>query len=440
MRSTTQLLLFPAILFIAVACASKERLSGEGMNEGSVANPVLMSDVLSIAESVPSLFKGSDLKSGSFKEIKEIKKYVETDWNALFDVKSLGTNELLDDLYIVDYAGGGFALISTNPRSPQVLAYAESGNVLQISTKVSSDDLTGEFTIYDILALIPYYYEDLDRYLINYPTFQPDSTDIQGYYYCAPYYHYKTFVKENYSTFSEAKWGQDNPYNTYCYVDNSSIHAKAGCVPIAVCQVMSYLGYPEYLSSPDSIQHNTPQLQWESYKPYYSFNDDGPVLAELIRKTGDLIGVEYGENGSGASFGSISNVFSYYGISSDPVLQYNTSFVASSLQNGRPVLASGAIENPSTSQGDPYRHTWVIEGYRKDFKRLFIDWDVYDPYGQYVGRWTCISPGFDSTYEYVYCNWGWDGEYNGYYISGAFNTPIHSPKFDVKIITGIHHE
>ena len=56
MRSTTQLLLFPAVLFIAVACASKERLSGEGMNEGSVANPVLMSDVLSIAESVPSLF------------------------------------------------------------------------------------------------------------------------------------------------------------------------------------------------------------------------------------------------------------------------------------------------------------------------------------------------------------------------------------------------
>lgn len=85
--------------------------------------------------------------------------------------------------------------MSSDNRIEQVLAYADQGNITdwQEETKSGIYDNTGEFTIYDVIDLIPYYVSQLGLYLIPYPELElPDSTDVNGYYYCSPRCYYSS--------------------------------------------------------------------------------------------------------------------------------------------------------------------------------------------------------------------------------------------------------
>ena len=393
------------------------------------------------AQSIPSLFSDNNTKAisinvESITPLCEIANFCNT--KAISD----SAQSLLNNLFIVNYCDRkGFALISADTRIAQVLAYSDCGNIdCQPETKSSIYDDTGEFTIYDILDLVPYYLNYLGKYLIPTPTIIPiDSIDALGYYYYAPHSYQTTVLTNNYSATTSSTWGQGDPYNAFCYVENGSQNAKTGCVAIAICQLMSLFHKPEQLIIADSTNTQNPiTLNWYNYIPTYDVGNGDYALAKLVKAVADAVDTDYGINESGASFYLVPSALSQFGYSSSSVLSYNYSSLASSIYNYGPVLVSGALEDENYSPGNPYRHTWVIDGYKEYTQYSLVSWKIDNPSGEYVGRWSTLQSS--NTTNYVRCNWGWDGLYNGYYVSGLFDTNNGNLDYNLKIVKDIHYE
>lgn len=85
------------------------------------------------------------------------------------------------------------------------------------------------------------------------------------------------------------KWGQNSPYNKYCFTEEGE-QAAAGCMAVAAAQAMSYYEWP------DNIQGTS--LDWTSMKS----GADNDLVAQLMRRLGDedLLDIEYGAESSSA--------------------------------------------------------------------------------------------------------------------------------------------
>ena len=219
-----------------------------------------LSELKEYALSVPSMFSDEKTKNGLI-GVENISPLCQVVNLHKAKASNDNTQSLLNDLYIVNYCDNkGFALISADTRIAQVLAYSDCGNVdYQPDIKSSIYDDTGEFTIYDILDLVPYYLDYLGKYLIPTPSIIPiDSLDAQGYYYYGPHSYQTTVLTDSYSATTSSTWGQGSPYNTDCYVENTSQNSKTGCVAIAICQLMSLFHEPEQLIITDSTNTQNP--------------------------------------------------------------------------------------------------------------------------------------------------------------------------------------
>lgn len=76
---------------------------------------------------------------------------------------------------------------------------------------------------------------------------------------------------------------------------------------------------------------------------------------------------------------------------------YDASAIVDALEIGKIVYGRGSIEDREVG------HAWVYDGY-------------------------CKAQKSGTTKILLHCNWGWNGQSNGYYISGIFDT-ANGPEF-----------
>ena len=85
-----------------------------------------------------------------------------------------------------------------------------------------------------------------------------------------------------------------------------------------------------------------------------------------------------------------------------------------SIEKGYPAIVSALDAN--TLKG----HTWIVDGHIKQIRE-----------GRKVGE---ESGDFHGTVgesrEFVHCNWGWNGNYDGYFYPGIFNENKPAPYRD----------
>jgi hypothetical protein len=184
-------------------------------------------------------------------------------------------------------------------------------------------------------------------------------------------------------------WYQTGGFNSalsYITCNNVNSHVLAGCVIIAMGQVMKY------------YQHPT-NYNWSSMPLTYGTTTTANFIADIH----DAIGNEYSGNpvyncdGTGVSSSAnmgivLKNQFNYSYASSS---NYNYNTVKSNLNNNRPVILSG-------HNGTGVGHMWVCDGYQQ----LFFYFD--DCTGGYY-------------YPLFHMNWGWGGEHDAYYSYNNFN-------------------
>ena len=312
-------------------------------------------------------------------------------------------------IYVVNFKGGGFVLVSADKRQTAILAYSDTDHfdVQGVASKQAPEGVRGFLLraheqTYDIRAgaIAPVSsaqaFDRLGAQLGVSSAQTGGGTPniiVPGPDNCTGSYSH------TYELNFPAQWDQGCDWNSSSPFINGGPcgHAWAGCVAVAVGQVMKYYAYPG-------------SFDWGSMA------DVGATFgaSQLLRDIGNRLDMDWGADGSGAHVEDVDDVFESYGYSSSA--RYTDDFwsaMPTELQAGRPVVMKGSPDCDFLGIQTCSGHAWVVTG-------------VYDSY-------SCGTGTYARHYK---MNWGWSGAYNGWYISlepGGNNFNYHQA-----VVLGIH--
>lgn len=223
-------------------------------------------------------------------------------------------------------------------------------------------------------------------------------------------------------------WDQGGKYNALCPADQFGPggHAYAGCVAIAMAQVMYYYKYPSQGNSSYSYYHQTYGLLSANFgTTTYKWNEmankmptEGNFeIAQLLYHCGVSVDMNYTASGSGAwSNNVVSSLKDYFGYSSLIHLDSKSSFTTS--QWSAKIIQSIDDKVPLYYHGYPASfgagHAFNLDGYQGS--------------------------------DYFHFNWGWSGSYNGYFYLNNLNpggndfSTGQGAIFDIKPSPGFYPE
>ncbi len=206
----------------------------------------------------------------------------------------------------------------------------------------------------------------------------------------------------------QTSWNQNSPYNLFCPADANGPggHAYAGCVSTTLAQLLRYWRFPANGVGSHSYNANFANQGYSNYGTLsadfstgnynYSLMPNSLTnasqseineVAKLIYHCGVAVEMMYGPYGSGAydnkALAALQDHFGYTGAQLVRKLNYTsaawTNLIKGELDNLRPVYYSG--------NGSSGGHAFICDGYDSE--------------------------------DYFHFNWGWSGNYNGYYtLSG----------------------
>lgn len=204
----------------------------------------------------------------------------------------------------------------------------------------------------------------------------------------------------------ETAWHQHSPFNDRVHsVLNGP--TPAGCVAVALGQIMAYNEYPSI-----SDYFNNTDITWDDIKTVCPKDDRGNSgtykgqtgAGYLMALVGSLCNMLYTTEWAFATPEAARGCLAYLGYNNvNKKNYYDLTSITEMLDNGKPVFI-GALPSWHNTEG----HAWVIDGYRK--QRRTVN-------GSYEYR------------TYLHCNWGWNGNCNGYFLSNMFETS-HAESYD----------
>lgn len=210
-----------------------------------------------------------------------------------------------------------------------------------------------------------------------------------------------------------SRWNQDHPYSlytpTYKDTDGDEQHAFAGCVAVAMAQLMYYHQWPaqgrgeKYHPKLGKRDFSASHYRWSDMRPIYGDNeryigsgknprvrpDDDPMftsVAELMRDLGAAVSMNYQPAASSSNSELASTALqTYFNYEATDALSTSRlgmdkteQLITEELIGGFPVYISGMNKS-----GGNYGHAWVIDG--------------IDAFGRF------------------HMNFGWGGQSDGYY-------------------------
>lgn len=211
----------------------------------------------------------------------------------------------------------------------------------------------------------------------------------------------------------QVQWGQGYPYNRYCTIQPGDIPTYTGCVATAVAQIMSIYKYPSSYTKHYPNNH-TYYFNWEEMNLYTNNTNSNPFkndstkydqIAHLMRQLGNNnnLNMTYSGNGSSCTPNNIPRTLRNFGYTNGGrKIPYQTDSVVLELQQGYPVLLGGRKENAG--------HRWLGHG--------LMTYSISLPYADLFGGIAWTEP---TNVYYILCNWGWDGDKDGYFLSGVFD-------------------
>ena len=232
-----------------------------------------------------------------------------------------------------------------------------------------------------------------------------------------------------YGPFLQVRWGQNWPYNKYCYTTDGQ-KAPSGCVATAIAQIMSYYKHPSSIIVDYEGHPQTLHLDWDAMNNHvysfipanypsscpctYPYTEVHNKIGHVFRQIGKYVNMIYSIDGSDANSANVATALANLGYAYGTYRDYNSSVVISSIMNSQIVYMRGVDTNENEG------HAWVIDGY----KNIYGTTTVYvKPNSQLT--WEILEQNTFSD-KFYHINWGWDGDCNGYFTSGIFNTQLET--------------
>ncbi len=344
-------------------------------------------------------------------------------------------------LYVVQFKDNqGGAILSADKRiDGTVLAITEFGNILE-KRKSNIDKIKKVYPDFH------FYNKEYDDYYVgnmpegfgnialdmckNYIETQFTRLKEDGTIEDVPndFIYYSTEVKpwevtKKVSPMLTTLWHQRKPFN-----DNMEEYrslkwwpiriewekAPAGCVPVAVAQIMAYHEYPANFTC------NGVKINWKGVKKISSVNDEGGAtkmdeiaVANLLENIGAWCLTFYTSD-----FGFTLPIMAKKYMSelgypnADRKNYYKTKVTIDMLNNGNPVFVAGI-------SGWKDGHAWVVDGYIKREREIQEVKNTKIPMTKKYNKEVVRT--WSEAETLVHCNFGWGGKCNGYYNSGIFN-------------------
>jgi hypothetical protein len=313
-------------------------------------------------------------------------------------------------LYIFNYEGGGYVVVSADERQIPVLAYSETGSVNEKAVPEgfilwagkNKEDI--QFIRQGKIAQNPFAAKEWSK-LRQYVKVSPTKENASSASADCP------AVTSTVGPYLSTTWGQDcGGYNTLIPLTCSGYcgFAPTGCVTTALAQVLKFWSYP-------SGNYNWPTMP---------NNFGSSEVARLMRDVASFLNTTYNCSGSGAFMSAIPGVFKnstfLYGnadLVGHPVSTYGSyPLLLAELNNGRPVMLGGFTGTFLGLWPTGVGHTWVCDGYQRT---------VY------------LNP-CSGEYAYFHMNWGWDGSYNGWYYQNDWAAGGYNFQYHKEMIVNIH--
>lgn len=299
-------------------------------------------------------------------------------------------------VYIFTLTNGGYVVSVGDKRVlSQVIAFSDEE----------------EWNISQIPGFEAVFWDNVDNFLIN--TLSESEVDM-----CDTYELLTFDEKDKFISNFLLKWGQSpSPYNDSVPACTSTTNMLAGCVAVAMGQIMAYHGKPLSGTYLHQRYGRTVKAQYDWLKIREQLNAQNLTstagrsgVANLLAEAGYKVNMDYGCNASGASISAAVTGFKQMGYSCSSLVSYNLSTIIKEINNKRPVYITGIN---STLGG----HAWIIEGYKEMITNILVGRDC--PYG---GGET-IPPTLAETLSsyYLYFNLGWHGSSNGFYSATVFS-------------------
>jgi hypothetical protein len=349
------------------------KLNNLGIMESNIEkineeNYISENDILNKALNIYMEYCKSNLDTNAKTYSTQLDTFNSKEIKELFSIKDKESS--LEAYYIVNFENGGFIILSADKRIPEVLAYSEKSNFHfedeNISLDLSNENipLGTQFWLNDMKTAISLLRTE------NFNIFENENNFI------ATYSKEETLPVGTYGPYLTTKWGQREGYNSQTPFCSSNERGPAGCGPIAVGQIMRY-----WKHSANS------KYNWAAMVNNYATTETANLLADLYVATNSFPDPKDNCKTTLSYDVDLPRALHAYGYSCTSFEPFEKNEAFNNIANKRPFMLFGR-----TTEGDG--HFWICEGYSKDNPR------------------TTMGP-------YFYMNWGWYGEYDGWYSVGS---------------------
>jgi peptidase C10 family len=234
----------------------------------------------------------------------------------------------------------------------------------------------------------------------------------------------------------DVRWGQSGSSAKYCPYPDGLNERATGCVPTAIAMIMSYFEYPKTMTwTAPEIDKRTETLKWKDMKIHdfertncknntrgwcEATEEAHLQIAKVMRELGYIGDAVYGKDTLRNEYIPATSVYEYgtMNILKRLGFKYSNYAIFSGLDVG--LLQKNNILLISARNGDMYSggHCFIVDGCWNLTVRTTET--VYDTY---FTPWTIVSTKKSTTQRcYMHINWGFDGDSNGYYDDGVFDS------------------
>ncbi|MBS7256324.1 C10 family peptidase [Flavobacterium branchiicola] len=305
--------------------------------------------------------------------------------------------------YVINYVKGGYIILSSDNRAQPIIAFSEDNKFVLDDGKDKSYPLGLKSWVENAKRQISMIqnlnlkqekreklaWKEVKNIMIDAGMFEDKSVtnkrDIPNNTIC-----YDRVVSQTKGPFLETTWWQYNGFNDsldYMSCSDGTKHVYAGCVPIAMAQIMKFHQYPN-------------NYNWSAMPLTSSSATTANFILDIHKAISSVYPGEpyYGclDTGVNNSKDMSTVLKTKFGYTSAQTAKYDYQVVKANLDAGRPVLLSGFNKN------DLSGHQWVCDGYSA-LQYTFDD---------------CTG----ASALYFNMNWGWpEGRNNGYFAFNNFN-------------------
>lgn len=264
----------------------------------------------------------------------------------------------------------GFILIATDKRKFPILAYSNEGTF-------NMTDIKSENIVYDnFVSLLPAYYESIKE----------DDTDVE----LSSDYWDSCLTK---LLEGSTGWNQEAPFNKY--IQNGY---PAGCVAVATGLIMHYCK--------DNLTYHNEQFDFKNIRYAMEGNSLATItrdeaidrIAKLLYYLGIDLNMRYSATGSGTSSNLTLNFLrnNKYNVVHTSFNKFSYTDIAWDIAHKRLIYVGNV------------GHAWVLDG----CQFCFVNPTIANQ-NNYTKE--------DITNVFVHCDWGWGGQYNGFYNGEVFS-------------------